>query len=351
MRMTNTAPAFSDSVPGVDALEDLLSQPTDGVVETLRNLTGDVIVLGIAGKMGPSLAHMIRRADDRSGVRRRVIGVSRFSSASQKSELEALGVETIACDLLDPEKLKKLPEAQNVIYMAGMKFGSSGQEALTWAMNTYLPGMVCQKFKNSRIVAFSTGNVYGLTPVHLGGSVEADVPNPMGDYAMSCLGRERIFEHFCRTLKIPMAIIRLNYATELRYGVLVDLAQQIAAGKPIDLSMGHANVIWQADANAMTIRAFDHLSTPPFILNVSGPETLSIRRVCEELAAHMGTSVAFTGCESPNALLNNGQMGHRLFGYPRVSVQQLIRWTADWVKRGGESHGKPTHFETRDGKF
>lgn len=349
--MKNMAPTFTESVPSVDALEDMLSQPTDGVVETLRNLAGDVIVLGIAGKMGPSLAHMIRLADDRAGVRRRVIGVSRFGPGSSKSDLEALGIETIACDLLDADKLKKLPDSPNVIFMAGMKFGSSGQEALTWAMNTYLPGMICQKFRNSRIVAFSTGNVYGLTPVQLGGSVETDVPNPMGDYAMSCLGRERIFEHFSRTLKIPMALIRLNYATELRYGVLVDLALQIAEGKAIDLSMGHTNVIWQADANAMTLRAFDNLSTPPFVLNVSGPEILSVRRVCEELAARMGKQVQFKGSEATNALLSNGQLGHRIYGYPRVSAQQLIQWTADWVKRGGESHGKPTHFETRDGKF
>ena len=349
--MTKANSAQPDSIPGVDALEDLLSQPTDGVVETMKNLKGDLVVLGIGGKMGPSLAHMVRRADDRAGSRRKVIGVSRFSSGNQKQELSALGIETISCDLLDPEQLKTLPEVPNVIHMATMKFGSSGQEAFAWAMNSYLPGMICNKFKNSRIVAFSTGNVYGLTPVSGSGSVETDLPNPMGDYAMSCLGRERIFEHFSRTLKIPMAFIRLNYATELRYGVLVDLAQQIAAGKTIDLSMGHANVIWQADANAMTLRAFDHLATPPFILNVSGPEMLSLRHVCEELAALMGKNVSFTGTEAPTALLNNGQLGHRLFGCPRVSVQQLIRWTADWVKRGGESHGKPTHFEARDGKF
>jgi nucleoside-diphosphate-sugar epimerase len=294
---------------------------------------------------------MVRRGSDAAGVKRRVIGVSRFSSKGGQQQLESQGVETIAADLLDEAALARLPEVPNIIYMAGMKFGSSGQEALTWAMNAYLPGMVCNRFRKSRIVAFSTGNIYGLSPVSRGGSVEGDPLDPVGDYAMSCLGRERIFEHFSRTLNIPVSIIRLNYATELRYGVLVDLARKVLAGEVIDVSMGNANVIWQADANAMTIQSFEQASAPPFLLNVAGPELLSVRRTCEQFGQLMNKDVKFTGTEAPNALLNNGQLGHRLYGYPRVSAETLIRWTADWVQRGGASLGKPTHFETRDGKF
>jgi nucleoside-diphosphate-sugar epimerase len=211
--------------------------------------------------------------------------------------------------------------------------------------------MVSLRFRRSRIVAFSTGNVYGLTPVHLGGSRETDALEPVGDYAMSCVGRERIFEHFSRTLGIPMAIIRLNYATEMRYGVLVDLARRVQAGQTIDLGMGHFNAIWQADANAMALAAFAHVATPPFVLNVAGPEVLSVRRVAEEFVDRFGRPVAFQGSEAPTALLSNAQKAFRLFGYPRVPAQKLIDWIAAWVQRGGESLGKPTHFEVRDGRF
>jgi nucleoside-diphosphate-sugar epimerase len=232
-----------------------------------------------------------------------------------------------------------------------MKFGSTNQEALTWAMNAYLPGMVTQRYRKSRIVAFSTGNIYGLSPVHAGGSVETDPLDPVGDYAMSCLGRERIFEHFARTLATPVSIIRLNYATEMRYGVLHDLASRVWNDQPIDLSMGNANVIWQGDANAMSIAALAHAASPPFVLNVAGPETISVRRTAEAFGRLLGKTPTFTGAETGTALLSNGRLGHRLFGYPRVSVDQILRWTADWIQRGGKTLNKPTHFETRDGKF
>ena len=339
------------SIGSIEELETLLSEPTPGVVETMRRLNGDIIILGVAGKMGPTLARMAKRASDQAGVKRRIIGVSRFSSANEQSALEKHGVETIRCDLLDESAVQKLPNVPNIVYMAGMKFGSTGQESLTWAMNTYLPAIVCKKFAQSRIVAFSTGNVYGLVPTTSGGSVETDLPNPVGEYAMSCLGRERMFEHFSRTLKIPVAIIRLNYACELRYGVLVDLAQQIAGGKQIDLAMGTFNVIWQADANAMTLQAFDHVSTPPFFLNLTGPETLKVRDVGTELAALMKKPVTFCGSEAPSALLNNAKRAFSLFGMPRVDAKQLTAWVADWIGRGGATLGKPTHFESRDGKF
>ena len=332
-------------------LDDLLSTPTRGAVETMGRLEGDIIILGVGGKMGPTLAGMVKRASDAAGVKRRVIGVSRFASAAAESELQKLGIQTIRADLLDQQQLDRLPDAPNVIYMAGMKFGSTSQEPLTWAMNAYLPGMVCNKYRNSRIAAFSTGNIYGLTPVQRGGSIETDEPNPAGDYAMSCLGRERIFEHFSIALKIPVTIIRLNYAAELRYGVLADLARRVFSGEEIDLAMGNVNVIWQADANAMAIQSLQHAASPPFKLNVAGPEILSVRHVCEQFGKLMKKPPKFIGNESPTALLNNGQLGHRLYGYPRVGVETLIQWTADWIMRGGGSLGKPTHFEARNGKF
>jgi nucleoside-diphosphate-sugar epimerase len=341
----------TDSIADTRHLEDLLSEPSEGVIATLAQLDGDILILGVNGKMGPTLARMARRASDAAGSRRRIIGVSRFSSGNLETELRDHGMETIRCDLLDAAQLDRLPDAANVVAMAGMKFGSTGQEALTWSMNSYLPGMICQKFRRSRIVAFSTGNVYGLTPVSLGGSVETDLLRPEGEYALSCVGRERIYEHFSRTLHIPMALLRLNYATEMRYGVLVDVAQKVYAGQTIDLSMGHLNALWQGDANAMALCAFAHLASPPFVVNLAGPELLSVRQVAVDFGRLLSKTVHFSGQEAADALLSNGQLGHRLFGYPRVGVQQIVIWIADWVKRGGESLGKPTHFEVRDGKF
>jgi nucleoside-diphosphate-sugar epimerase len=357
--MSMTRPSISQHDPpacidSVEQLEELLSRPTDYVIDALAKTQGDVIVLGVAGKMGPTLARMAERAlaaADTSPRARRVIGVARFSGSGERAKLETHGIETIKADLLDEDQLSRLPDVPNVIYMAGMKFGATGQESLTWAMNTFLPAMVCRKYRRSRIVAFSTGNVYGLTSASGGGSVETDLPNPVGEYAMSCLGRERMFEQFSRTLSIPVSLIRLNYATEMRYGVLVDLARKVWAGEAIDLSMGHMNVIWQADASAMSLATLAHTSVPPFALNVAGPEVLRVREVCEQFGRLMNRPVQFREVESPDALLNNGGLGHRLFGPPRVGVDQLLRWTADWVMRGGEGLGKPTHFESRDGKF
>jgi nucleoside-diphosphate-sugar epimerase len=332
-------------------LDELLSEPSEGAVETMRRLEGDLLILGVGGKMGPSLARMAKRASEAAGVRRRVMGVSRFSSGGLREQLERWGIETLSADLLNTEALQNLPDVPNVVFMAGMKFGSTGQEWQTWAMNTHLPGLVCQKFRQSKIVAFGTGNIYPLTPVTLGGSIETDPPGPIGEYAMSCLGRERIFEHYSRANQIPTAILRLNYAIAVRYGVLVDIAQRVWTNQPVALGMGVVNVIWQGDANAMALECFDHVASPPFILNLAGPEQLSVRRVAEQFGALLNREVTFEGVESPNALLSNGQKGHRLFGYPRVGVEQMIGWIAEWVRQGGESLGKPTHFEVRDGQF
>lgn len=335
----------------LDQLDDALSDPPPYVVAAMKSLPGDLMVLGVAGKMGPTLARMAQRASEQAGVTRKIIGVARFSDPAEQTKLQEWGIQTIRCDLLDESALARLPDCPNILYMAGMKFGSTGKEALTWAMNCFLPGRIAQKYQKSRIVAFSTGNIYGLTPLSGGGSIETDLPNPLGEYAISCLGRERMFEHFSRTLNIPTAIIRLNYACELRYGVLVDLARRVWEGEPIDLAMGNFNVIWQGDANAMTLAAFDHAASPPFLLNVSGPETLSVRRVCQQFAQLFDKPVRYEGTESPQALLNNAKLSHSLWGYPRVSAEQMIHWIADWTRRGGATLGKPTHFEARDGKF
>ena len=340
-----------NQIADVDHLEDLLSAATPGAIDAMRRLDGDLILLGVGGKMGPTLAWMAKRASDEAGVKRRVIGVSRFTSADEEAKLQAHGIETIRCDLLDEDAVARLPDVPNVVFMTGMKFGSTGQEALTWAMNAYLPGVICKKYRRSRIVAFSTGNVYGLVAVAGGGSREGDAPNPVGEYAMSCLGRERIFEHFSRTLGIPMVLIRLNYACELRYGVLVDLAQRVWRQEPIDLSMGHFNIIWQGDANAIALQSFDMVATPPAILNLTGPEILGVREVADQLGKLMSKTPRFVGQESTTALLSNAQPALERFGPPRVSADQLVRWVADWVTRGGPTLGKPTHFESRAGKF
>lgn len=340
-----------ETIQDVHQLDLMLSEPTPQVIEALSLLRGDLMVLGVAGKMGPTLARMAVRAFDAAGMKRRVIGVARFSNPQEQQKLESWGIQTIRCDLLDPHALEQLPDVADIVYMAGMKFGSSGNEATTWAMNTFVPGLVCRRFAHSRIVAFSTGNLYGLAPLAQGGSVESDPLRPMGDYAMSCVGRERMFEYFSQVHAQQVSIIRLNYACELRYGVLVDLAQKIWAGEPVDLAMGHCNVIWQGDANAMALASLSCAASPAFVLNVAGPELLSVRRICEQLGQLMDRKVVFSGTESPDALLNNGQKGHRLFGYPRVSVEQLLRWIAAWVRGGGEHMGKPTHFEVRSGRF
>jgi len=339
------------SIANLEQLEELLSEPPDAVVTALSRLEGDIILVGVGGKMGPSLARMAKRASDAAGVSRRIIGVSRFSDPQQELQFRPHGVETIRADLLDESQFPKLPDAPNVIFMTGMKFGSSGQEAMTWAMNTHLPSLVCRRYPRSRIVVFSTGNVYGLTAVASGGSRETDQPNPIGEYAMSCLGRERVCEYFSRSVGTAMAFLRINYASELRYGVLMDLAWQVWLGDVIDLAMGHLNTIWLADANAMALQAFGHVASPPLVLNVTGPELLSVKEICEQFGQLMKKTVAFKGVESATALLSNAQQAFKRFGLPRTSAEQMIHWTADWVLRNQPTLGKPTHFESRTGQY
>lgn len=342
---------FPNAIRDVDQLETLLSDPSTAAVEAMRRVHGDVVILGVAGKMGPTLARMARRAIDAAGVAARVIGVSRFSSPAHQRALDAHGVETIRCDLFDEGALERLPEAPNVIFMAGRKFGSTGDEPLTWAMNAHLPALVARRFASSRIVVFSTGNVYGLTPIGRGGSREGDPPHPVGEYAMSCLARERLFEYFSRANRTSVTILRLNYAVEMRYGVLVDLALRVLRREPIDLTMGYFNVIWQGDANSAALTALMHTSSPARIVNVAGLEELSVRATCLELGRRLNREVSFTGREAGDALLSNGEHGRALLGAPRVDVARMLAWTADWVQRGGERLDKPTHFESRTGRF
>ncbi len=339
------------SLADVEQLEDLLSRPTPEVVESMRRVEGDLIFLGVGGKIGPTLARMARRASDEAGVRRRVYGVARFSDQALRQRLESWGIETVACDLLDRNALARLPEVPNVYYLAAMKFGTTGQEDMTWAMNVYLPGMVCERFPTSRLVSYSTGNVYPLVPAGRGGSVEGDPLAPVGEYGASCLGRERILTYFSRKLHMPVALLRLNYAQEPRYGILVDIAQQVLAEQPIDVTMGYFNAIWQGDSNAMTLRAIEHAAVPPRAINLAGPEELRVRQVAEEFGRLFGKPVRITGREAPDALLSNGRLGHELLGRPTVMPDQMIRWIADWLARGGPTHGKPTKFQARDGKF
>lgn len=332
-------------------LEDLLSKPTPQVIETLSRFDGDLVILGVGGKMGPTLARMAKRAFNEAGNKGRVIGVARFSQSGLEEKLRSWSIDTVRCDLLDPEQAARLPEAAHVVSMSGMKFGSSGQASLTWAMNCLVPVHVCRRYRGAKMVAFSTGNVYGLTPVHLGGSREEDELRPFGEYSTSALGRERMYEYGSTTYQVPMVLLRLNYAVEMRYGVLVDLAQQVWHGQEIDVSMGHLNAVWQGDANAMALCAFEQASLSPTVLNLAGPETLSVRRLAVELGRLLDKPVKLTGQEASDAFLSNAQKSHRLFGYPRVSVQQMLEWIADWTRREMPLLGKPTKFQVRDGRF
>ena len=339
------------SIQNVEELEQLLSEPTWGAIQAMGALDGDIAVLGVGGKMGPTLARMVKRASEMAGVKRRVIGVARFSSPTLERRLQTWGVETVRCDLLDNKALSRLPDAANVVFMAGMKFGTTGQEPQTWVVNSFLPGLVADRYRQSRIAVFSTGNVYGLSPISRGGSREEDALNPSGEYAMSCVGRERTFEYFSRKHNTSMTILRLNYATELRYGVLLDIALQVHAGRAVRLAMGYLNAIWQADASAMSIESLGCATSPPNVINIAGPELLSVRWVAEEFGKRFDKPVIFDSEESSDALLSNAQKSYQLFGRPRVSAQQIMDWIAEWVSKSGTTLAKPTLFEERAGRF
>ncbi len=332
-------------------LEEVLSHPLAADVAAMRDLGGDLLILGVNGKMGPSLALRARRAATEAGSKHRVIGVSRFSSDANRKLLEDAGIDTISADVLDEAQLAALPDAPNVISLAARKFGSTGDESYTWAMNAYMPARVAERFKHSRIVTFSSGNVYPLTSVASGGATEESPLEPVGEYAMSAVARERLLTHMSKKNGTPVAILRLNYAVEMRYGVLLDIGTQVFERKTISLAMGNANVIWQGDANSICLRSFAHASAPPFVLNLTGPETISVRSVALRFGELFGVRPSFEGAEAPTALLNNAAKCHRLFGYPTVSLDEIIEATARWIGAGGKTLNKPTHFEARDGKF
>lgn len=342
---------YPHKIRNEEELEELLSRPSDETVDIFRHLDGDIIFLGIAGKIGPSLANLARRACEKAGVKKRIIGVSRFRNPSEQKLIESFGIETMAGDLLDRQFLESLPLVKNVFFLAGMKFGADDNPSLTWAMNAYLPAMVAEYYKDSRIVAFSTGCVYPLVPVESGGCRETDMPEPVGEYAQSCLGRERMFEYGSIKHQTPLALIRLNYAVEPRYGVLVDIATKVKNDQPVDLAMGYFNVIWQGDANNMVLQSVKHTSSPGWIINITGPEMLSVKGVALEFGKLFGKEVRFTGTEAPTALLSNCDLAVSLFGKPVVPVELVIKWIAAWMEEEKRLLGKPTHFEVRDGKY
>jgi len=333
-------------------LEDLLSTPRDQTVAALRACPGDIVILGAGGKMGPSLSRMARRAADLAGgATCRVIAVSRWSSDAAQRTLNDAGVETIRCDLLDRSAVAALPDVPNVIFMAGQKFGTSDAPAMTWGMNTLVPAICAERYAESRIVAFSTGNVYPLTPVDSGGARETDALGPVGEYAASCVGRERMFELFAERRRTPSAIMRLNYAIDLRYGVLVDIASRVFRDEEISLAMGYVNVIWQGDANRVAIECLARAAAPPFVVNVTGTATLSIRSLATWFGERFGRSPRFVGSEGRDALLSNASHMAATFGDPEVELARMQEWVADWVEWGGPLLGKPTKFEARDGRF
>ena len=345
--MLLTRDSLPETISDIAALDELLCRPSQALIDDLQKVDGDIMILGVGGKMGPTLAGLAKAALPH----RRVIGVARFSDASVKAWLEARGIETLSCDLLDEAVIKALPKTQNIVFMAGRKFGAEGDLSLTWAMNAHVPALVAQAFADSRIVAFSTGCVYPFVPVNGSGASEALPPNPPGEYAQSCVGRERMFEYFSRKFATPGRLFRLNYAIDMRYGVLHDIATKILGGKPIDVSLGHVNFIWQGDASAQALRCLAHCDTPTSPINVSGHEILSVRDLAAKFGARLGRDPIIVGTEQPTAWLTDTSQATKLFGLPIVDTGQLIAWTADWVARSMPSLGKPTKYEVRDGRY
>lgn len=336
----------------IDQLEEALSRPTPGVLETLNAIPGDIILLGAGGKMGPTLARMVRRGCDEIGQSsRQVIAVSRFSNDSAAEELEYRGVRIVRCDLNRREDVAALPDAPNVIYMAGQKFGTQSDPDATWVANTVLPAIVAERFRSSRMVALSTGCVYPLLPWDGPGATEDAPLTPPGEYANSCVGRERVLSYFAREHSFPLCLVRLCYAIDMRYGVLLDLAQRIQAELPIDVTMGATHVIWQGDANARIIQCLSHATNPPCAVNVTGRERLTIRELAMRFGTLLDRPVRFVGEEAPTAWVWNAEKSYDWFGSPTVSIGDMLTATADWVTRGGETLNKPTHFEVRDGTF
>jgi len=331
-----------------EILEDELSLPGEADCALMRRLSGDILILGAGGKMGPTLARMARRAADLAAPARSIFAISRFSNDGAMRQLRQWGVEAISCDLLDRGQLSRLPDCPNVLFLAGRKFGSAENQPLTWAANVLLPGFVCERYRGSRIVALSSGNVYplGARPM-----TEETPPAPVGEYAQSVLGRERVFEYYSGLDSTAVALVRLNYAVDLRYGVLLDIGQRVRDRRPVSLAMGAVNVIWQGDANSMCLRALELASSPPRVLNVTGPDTLRVRSIAEKFGELLQVPPIFEGVESDTALLSDASLACRLLGPPRTTPETMIRMTAEWILNGQPTLNKPTHFEVRNGRF
>jgi nucleoside-diphosphate-sugar epimerase len=342
---------FPERIDNEEQLDEMISRPGKQVIEMFSKLDGDIIFLGVGGKIGPLLALMARRACDKVGARKKIIGVSLFENKEYLEWFEKKGITAIHGDLLDTGFLASLPKARNLFYLAGMKFGATDNLSMTWAINTYLPALVVENFKQSRIVVFSTGCVYPLVPVESGGSREIDTPDPVGEYAQSCLGRERMFEFGSIRNKTKVALIRLNYSVEMRYGVLIDIALRVKNNQSVDLTMGYFNVIWQGDMNDFVLRSLEHVKSPARVINITGPEILSVRAVAEEFGRLFDVRPIFINQEAPTALLNNSSQAYDLFGKPKTPVEQIIKWIAEWLKDEKRILDKPTHFEVRDGKY
>jgi nucleoside-diphosphate-sugar epimerase len=345
--MLLTRETLPQTISDITALDELLCRPSQALIDDLRKIDGDIMILGVAGKMGPTLAGLAKAAVPE----RRVIGVARFSDPAVRDWLQARGIETINCDLLDETAIAALPKVPNVVFMAGRKFGAEGDLSLTWAMNSHVPALVAQAFAGSRIVAFSTGCVYPFVPVDGKGAKEDMAPNPPGEYAQSCVGRERMFEYFSNRFKTPGRLFRLNYSIDMRYGVLHDIAVKVYSGKPIDVSIGHVNFIWQGDAASQALRCLAHCTTPTSPINVSGHEILVVRDLAAKFGQRFGRAPVIVGTEDPKAWLTDTSQAVKLFGKAIVDTEQLINWTADWVTRSMPSLGKPTKYEVRDGRY
>lgn len=344
----------TDQKINMEKVEDVyrkLLRPSEDLISDIAKMEGDVLILGVGGKMGPGMARAAKQAVDLAGIQKKIIGVSRFSEPGLSEQLNQDGIETISIDLLNDDQLQALPEVKNVIYLAGTKFGTQGKESFTWAMNAYLPGRVAEKFRNSRIVIFSTGNVYPLVPVVGGGATEDLAPEPIGEYGQSCLGRERVFQYFAAKNNTPVLIYRLNYANDVTYGVLLEVARSVKEKKPVDLTMGTASVIWQGDANEIAIRALHHCSVPAKILNVTGPEIVSFRWLAQQFGKMLGETPVFINEEQSTSLLSNAAESFRLFGYPKVTLIQMMELVLDWLNQGGRILNKPTHYSERKGKY
>lgn len=336
-----------EKIETVAQLDEILTTPWDELVDFITQLDGDIMMLGAGGKIGPNITLLAKRAIDAAGVNKKVYAVAR----RELPDLQAAGVETITCDMMNIDEVQKLPKVKNIIYLVGRKFGSTGAEHLTWATNVIVPCNVAKTFTDSRIVAFSTGCVYPIEELSSGGSTEQTPPNPIGEYAMSCLGRERMFDYYSHEMGEKVVQLRLNYAVELRYGVLTDIAAKIMSKTPIDITTGYANIIWQGDACNQTLLSLKCASSPPTPLNITGPETISIRNVAEKLGKLLDIKPIFTGQENMKGYLSDSSLANSLFGYPKVPLDKIIQWTAYWQQNDGQLLNKPTHFETQDGKY